>query len=143
MTELSRDKVTRLSFAIEIFGKERTMGDSLKFDIDAVTLQAVRNPEVVSGWMPAQDRIIYSTTGYGVESDKSAIVNVKNNNGKFQLMDNQSKRMAYEGKINSQKTDIGNFETIDFSDFKKEGQYVVRVGGVTTRPFLHQQKYLG
>jgi len=135
MTELPRDKVTRLSFAIEIFGKERTMGDSLKFDIDAVTLQTVRNPEVVSGWMPAQDRIIYSTTGYGVESEKSAIVNVKNNNGKFQLTDNRSKRMAYEGKINSQKTDIGNFETIDFSDFKKEGQYFIRVGDVITRPF--------
>ena len=135
MTELPRDKVTKLSFAIEIFGKERTMGDSLKFDIDAVTLQAVRNPEVVSGWTPAQDRIIYSTTGYGVESEKSAIVNVKNNNGKFQLMDNGSKRMAYEGKINWQKTDIGNFETIDFSDFKKEGQYFISVGDVITRPF--------
>ncbi|HEY2725958.1 MAG TPA: glycoside hydrolase family 9 protein, partial [Parafilimonas sp.] len=43
--------------------------------------------------------------------------------------------VVYEGKINSQKTDIGNFETIDFSDFKKEGQYVIRVGDVTTKPF--------
>jgi hypothetical protein len=58
-------KVTKLSFAIEIFGKERTMGDSLKFDIDAVSLSKIENPEVVSGWMPAQNRIVYSTTGYG------------------------------------------------------------------------------
>ena len=74
------------------------MGDSLKFDIDAVTLQTVENPEVVSGWMPAQNRIIYSTTGYGVESEKSAIVNVKNNNGKFQLIDNISKRYGVRRK---------------------------------------------
>lgn len=135
MSELARDKVTKLSFAIEVFGKERTMGDSLKFDIDAVTLQTVENPEVVSGWTPAPNRIIYSTTGYGVESQKTAIVNVKNNNGKFQLIDNVSNGMVYEGKIQSKKTHIGSFETIDFSDFKKEGQYFIRVGDITTKPF--------
>jgi hypothetical protein len=68
MSELPRDRVTKLSFAIEVFGKERTMGDSLKFDIDAVSLEKVENPEVVTGWTPAENRIIYSTTGYGVES---------------------------------------------------------------------------
>ena len=135
MTELSRDKVTKLSFAIEIFGKERTMGDSLKFDIDDISLQKIENPEVVSGWMPAQNRIIYSTTGYGIESEKSAIVNVKNNDGRFQLIDAISNGVVYKGKINSQKTNIGNFETIDFSDFKKEGQYFIRVGDVTTKHF--------
>ncbi len=90
MTELPRDKVTKLSFAIEVFGKERTMGDSLKFDIDNVSLETVENPEVVSGWMPANNRIIYSTSGYGVESEKTAIVRVANHNDKFQLIDNVS-----------------------------------------------------
>jgi len=135
MSELARDKVTKISFAIEVFGKERTMGDSLKFDIDAVSLQTVENPEVVSGWMPAEDRIIYSTTGYGMESEKSAIVHVKNNNGKFQLIDNISNGVVYDENINSKKTNIGSFETIDFSDFKSEGQYFIRVGDVTTKPF--------
>jgi hypothetical protein len=46
----------------------------LKFDIDAVELQTIENPEVVSGWKPAENRIIYSTTGYRTESEKSAIV---------------------------------------------------------------------
>ena len=135
MSELARDKVTKISFAIEVFGKERTMGDSLKFDIDAVSLQTVENPEVVSGWMPAESRIIYSTTGYRVESKKSAIVRIKNNNGKFKLINNITKGVVYEGSIKSRKTEIGTFETIDFSDFKKEGQYFIRVGDVTTKPF--------
>ncbi|WP_315818524.1 hypothetical protein [Paraflavitalea speifideaquila] len=103
MPELPRDKVTKLSFAIEIFGKERTMGDSLKFDIDAVSLQTIENPEVVSGWVPAQNRIIHSTTGYGVESKKTAIVRVKNNKGSFQLIEIKGNKVAYEGKINTQK----------------------------------------
>src|ERR1035437_1866663 len=56
MSELARDKVTKISFAIEVFGKEQTMGDSLKFNIDAVELQTIENPEVVSGWkLPSAD----------------------------------------------------------------------------------------
>ncbi|MCK3685140.1 hypothetical protein [Maribellus sp. YY47] len=62
ITELPGDKVTKLSFAIEVFGKERTMGDSLKFDIDAVALETIENPEVLSDWQPAPNRIIFSTT---------------------------------------------------------------------------------
>jgi hypothetical protein len=135
MTELPRDKVTKISFAIEVFGKERTMGDSLKFDIDAVSLEKVENPEVVTGWVPAENRIIYSTTGYGVESEKSAIVRVKDDPGKFQLIDNIINGVVYEGRINSDKTRLGDFRTINFSDFKKEGQYVIRVGNVSSKPF--------
>jgi hypothetical protein len=95
----------------------------------------VENPEVVTGWMPAENRIIYSTTGYGVESEKSAIVRVKNNNGKFQLVDNITHGTVYEGKISDEKTRLGDFQTIDFTNFKKEGQYVIRVGDVSTKPF--------
>jgi hypothetical protein len=135
MPELARDKVTKISFAIEVFGKERTMGDSLKFDIDAVELQTVENPEVVSGWKPAENRIIFSTTGYRTESEKSAIVRVNHNDGKFQLVDYTTSQVAYEGKINKEKTFIGDFETIDFTDFRREGQYQIRVGAVTTLPF--------
>ena len=70
MSGLARDKVTKISFAIEVFGKERTMGEFLCFDVDAVELQKVENPETVKGWMPAQNRIIFSTTGYSIESPK-------------------------------------------------------------------------
>lgn len=140
MPELPRDKVTKISFAIEVFGKERTMGDSLKFDIDAVTLETVENPEVVTGWTPAEDRIIHSTTGYGVESEKSAIVRVKDNTSTFDLVDNITNGVVYQGKLASQKTAIGNFSTINFSDFKKEGQYFLRVGKVSSKPFYISNK---
>ena len=49
------------------------MGDFLRFDVDAVELQKVENPETVKGWMPAQNRIIFSTTGYGIESPKAPL----------------------------------------------------------------------
>ena len=136
MTELARDKVTKLKFAIEVFGRELTMGDSLKFDIDAVDLQIVENPEVVSGWKPAENRIIFSTSGYRPESEKTAIVRVAGNNGKFQIIDYSTSQVVYDGKINQVKTRTGDFETIDFTDFRKEGEYRIRVGSVTTQPFF-------
>jgi hypothetical protein len=135
MSELARDKVTKLSFAIEVFGKERTMGDSLKFDIDDVELQVIENPEVVSGWKPADNRIIFSTTGYRPESEKTAIVRVSNNNGEFTLIDRATSQIAYRGKINREKTALGEFETINFSDFTRQGQYMIKVGNVTSQPF--------
>lgn len=135
MPELPRDKVSKLKFAIEVFGKELTMGDSLKFDIDAISLETVKNPEVVSGWAPAKNRIIHSTTGYRVASEKSAIVNVENHKGRFQLIDHKNNKVVFEGKVDGKKTHIGDFETIDFSDFKDQGEYTIKVGNVTTRPF--------
>lgn len=97
MSGLARDKVTKISFAIEVFGKERTMGDFLRFDVDAVELQKVENPETVKGWMPAQNRIIFSTTGYSIESPKSAIVNVEKHGGQFQLKDAATQAIVYTG----------------------------------------------
>lgn len=135
MTELPRDKVTKLKFAMEVFGKELTMGDSLRFDIDAVSLETVENPEVVTGWMPAQNRIIHSTTGYRPESSKSAIVRITDSQDRFQLIDQASQQVVYEGNIVTGKTPIGTFQTVDFTDFKREGQYAIRVGAVTSQPF--------
>ena len=139
MSGLARDKVTKISFAIEVFGKERTMGDFLRFDVDAVELQKVENPETVKGWMPAQNRIIFSTTGYSIESPKSAIVNVEKHGGQFQLKDAATQAIVYTGPVRKEKTGLGEFETIDFSDFKTQGRYVIQVGDVTTLPFyIHQ-----
>lgn len=135
MTELARDKVTALKFAIEVFGRERTMGDSLKFDVDDVKLQLIENPETVSGWTPAENRIIFSTSGYRPDSKKTAIVRVAGHDGKFSLLDYKTNMAVYQGNIQSGKTQIGTFETIDFTDFNRTGQYILKVGNVTTMPF--------
>ena len=135
MSELARDKVTKLSFAIEVFGKERTMGDSLQFDISNVQLQVVARPEVVSGWKPAEDRIILSTSGYRPQSEKTAILNAAHHPGKFQIMEDATARVVYEGKVNPVQTRLGNFDTVDFTPFRREGRYRIKVGDITTRPF--------
>lgn len=139
MSELARDKVTKLSFAIEVFGKERTMGDSLKFDIDAVKLETIENPEVVSGWTPAENRIIFSTSGYRQDSEKTAIVRVNGHDGIFKVIDDVTSREVHQGNITKKNTPIGSFEVIDFSDFTQQGKYRIKVGDVTTEAFFINQ----
>lgn len=78
--------------------------------------------------MPAQNRIIFSTTGYSIESPKSAIVNVEKHGGQFQLKDAATQAIVYTGPVRKEKTGLGEFETIDFSDFKTQGRYVIQVG---------------
>jgi len=139
ITELPRDKVSKIFFEIETFGKELTMGDFLQFDIDAVQLQIIENPEVVSGWKPADNRIIYSTTGYGTDSEKTAIVNIAKHNGKFTLIDCSTNKSVYEGKVNQTTTHLGTFETVNFTDFKNQGQFKIRIGDIITPPFYINQ----
>jgi len=135
ITELARDKVTELQFAIEMFGREETMGETLQFDVDKVELQVIENPETVSGWKPAKDRIIFSTTGYGVDSEKTALTSVTNHGGKFQLLDNRTSQVVYEGVIKNEVTNLGSFQTMDFTSFTREGQYCLKVGDVYSQPF--------
>lgn len=136
ISELPRDKVSRIIFEIETFGQELTMGSTLQFDIDQVELQVVENPEVVSGWQPAKDRIIFSTSGYRTDSRKTAIVNIENSNGKFKIVDARNGKTAFKGNIKSETTPLGDFQTIDFSGLKKEGKYQIKVGDIKSAPFL-------
>jgi len=133
--EMPRDKITRISFGIETFGRELTMGDSLIFYIDKIELQVIEQPEVARGWMPGKNRIVYSTTGYGIDSRKTAIINIPNHNGRFEIRDYATNRRVYRGRINSVTSPIGTFETIDFSNLRREGQFVIQIGDVVTNPF--------
>ena len=135
MSELPRDKVTKISFAIEVFGKELTMGDLLQFDVSNVALQVVDEPEVVSGWKPARNRIIFSTSGYRPDSEKSAIVNVAKHDGKFRIVDDATSQVVYEGDIKPVKTSLGGFDTADFTSVGRKGRYRIRVGDITTASF--------
>ena len=133
--EFPRDKITSISFSIDTFGRDLIAGDSLIFYIDAIELQKIENPEIASGWMPAENRIIFSTTGYGINSRKTAVVNIPNHSGRFELIDYTTNQVVYSGRVNSQAAPIGTFDIIDFSHFRTEGQYKLRVGNVVTLPF--------
>ena len=136
--EYQRDKVMEISFSTALKGKDRTTGDSAIYYIDNLLLQTIENPEKVSGWIPAEGKIIYSTTGYVVNSPKTAIINTNDSiysNHHFQLMNPTNGRTVYEGEIKKTTTTIGSFGVIDFTAFNRPGEYQLKVGSSVTPTF--------
>jgi len=135
--EYQRDKVIKISFGASLKGKDRTSGDSLIYYFDNIELQQVEDPETISGWMPGSNRIVYSTTGYMAGDNKTAIVNIdeKKRGNSFELIDTENKQVVFNGKIKREKTSIGEFDILDFSQFSKTGSYSLRVGETVTPSF--------
>ncbi|MBR5018343.1 MAG: glycoside hydrolase family 9 protein [Bacteroidales bacterium] len=133
-TGLERDKISCLKFAIEIFGRELTMGDTLRFDVDNVLLENVEDPEPVKGWQPADGRIIFSTTGYTTRMEKTALVTIPDAK-RFKILNAKTGRTALRGKIRDVETPLGAFRMIDFSKLRKPGKYCIKVGEIKTWPF--------
>lgn len=135
--EYQRDKVMKISFSTALKGKDRTTGDSAIYYFDNLQLQTVKNPEQVSGWMPADGKIVYSTTGYAVKSPKTALVNTNtpiHTSNRFQLLtaDGQT---AFEGDVKEEATPLGQFRLIDFTAFNRPGEYRLKVNDELTPPF--------
>jgi len=140
--EYQRDKVTRIGFSVSIKGKDRTSGDNLSYFINNIELQQIEDPEIVSGWVPGKDRIVYSTTGYMTDDKKTAIINIDQHkhNNVFELVDTENCKVVYNGKIEKEKTSIGEFDVLDFTPFKQTGSYSLKVGDYTAPPFLIGEK---
>lgn len=134
INELPRDRITRLAFEAVAFGRDRTMGDSLRFEIRGVELQRVVSPEIESGWMPKSGSIIHSMSGYSASGVKTAIVNVAGAE-RFSLLDAEG-REVYSGRLRRERTSTGDYSVADFTAFGQPGEYRLRVGdAVTERPF--------
>lgn len=131
---LQRDKISCIKFAIEMFGKELTMGDTLRFDVDDVRLEVVENPETAIGWKPADNRIVFSTSGYTTKAEKTALSTIEGQS-KFTVRDAASGKVAFKGDIVETETRLGRFNRMDFSALTKPGRYYIQVGDVKTWPF--------
>lgn len=137
LDEYQRDKVSRIGFSVSLKGKDRTTGDSAIYYIDKIELQQIEDPEIVSGWMPGINKIVYSSTGYMLHDRKTAIVHMdkKKHNNLFQLIDTQKNHPVLHGRITHEKTTLGEFDVLDFSSFNQPGYYQLKVGDVTTPSF--------
>jgi len=140
--ENGRDAVCRFAFSFPAFGQERTMDPVMRYYVDNIELQKVEDPEVTVGWQPGNNRVVYSTSGYAKDSEKTAIVNMDPSlhNNKFQLVNAQNNQKVYEGDIKRVKTTTGEFDILDFTSFNTLGEYKLTVGKVSTPPFRISEK---
>ena len=135
--EMPRDKVTHLTIGNTAFGQGLTMGESMVFHIDSLSLQQVADSEIASGWTPAPGRIVLSTTGYDTADRKVAVMNIEKaaRREPFEVIDNSGK-VAFSGRTEQVTTPIGTFRIADFSEFSAEGEYRVKVGDIYSDSFL-------
>ena len=74
-----------------------------------------------------------STSGYTCDGPKTAFA-AEVPDDRFVLEDLRGKTV-YRGRTRVEETTLGRFSVADFSDFRKTGDYVLRLGGHVSRPF--------
>ena len=133
---LARDRVTMLEIGYFANKKLAAPGDRVAFEIGRLELQRV-DADQHTGWSVAPGRISFSHSGYPAGYSKSALASDIAATD-FQLLrvdDIALGEIVLQRPVRRVSTRIGEFQTMDFSDVREPGTYVIRAGDARTRPF--------
>ena len=120
-----------LRFTATLRGRDLATGDSCRFRIDSIFLQRTADIPSERGWQPTE--LVLSTGGYAATGPKTAILPA-DCTGRFTLEDRRGKTV-FRGRVRAEETTLGRFAVADFSEFTREGDYVLKVGDRTSHPF--------
>jgi hypothetical protein len=102
----------------------------VRFDLDQVELQRVV-PDEFEGWRVPPGQLAYCHSGYEPGAPKIALAqNVKA--AEFVLVRQEGNLAVLRNSIQSRKTELGEFQVLDFSEFNEPGVYRLEAGGVST-----------
>ncbi len=133
MPYLDRDAVTGVAFEYDMVGHENDAVDKVTFYCDQLRLEKVE-ADVFEGWIPANDRISYSHSGYQPGATKSAVMS--NTNAKtFRVIDAKTGIVVLKKEIEQKTTKVGTLQVMDFSEITTEGEYILVAGDLSTRTF--------
>lgn len=133
---LARDKVTRIEVGYFVNRILSEPTDRAAFEIGRIELQRVE-PDVHTGWALGAGKIAFSHSGYQANDAKSAIASGLNATS-FDLVrvnDIAFGASVLRKPIESVRAAQGTFQKLDFSEITTPGDYVLRAGGVVTKPF--------
>ena len=137
LTEYQRNKVKEIGFSVTLKGRNLSTGDSVSYYFNHFSLQSVEPVSKLSGWEPADNKIVYSGSGYGLNDRKTAIANGNTPQGKqFQLVDAMNGKTVFTGTVLPSNTSIGAYNILDFSTFNKAGTYALKWGKLGTPSFV-------
>lgn len=153
---LPRDRVTLLEIGYWVNKMLAAPGDRVAFEIGPVELQRV-DPDVHTGWMPGQGKVAFSHTGYLPAFSKKAVAaapagaagageglgapgpaSAPGTSSDFSLIRVDGTALGdvvLRKPARPVETRLGSFLEMDFSEVAEPGEYVLRTGDVTTRPF--------
>jgi len=130
---VARDKVTRFEISGLMSGHEPEAAEILAYDLDHLELQQVE-PDYIEGWDVWPGRISYSHAGYQSGAAKSAIATGLKARA-FRLVDQASGDAVLSKAVQSVRTNLGEFQVMDFSEVRRSGSYILVAGEARTRPF--------
>jgi hypothetical protein len=130
---LDRDKVTQLDFAYSLPKMLPDLGDQTILYIDHLELQIVE-PDHVEGWDVTRGKIAFSHAGYTQGSTKTAMASNLDAR-EFSVAEQGTGKVVLSKAVQQQTTPLGNYSVLDFSEIQAPGEYVLRAGDATTRPF--------
>jgi hypothetical protein len=133
---LARDRVTRIEIGYFVNKMLADSGDHVGFELGRLELQKVE-PDHHTGWRVAPGKIAFSHTGYQTGASKTAIASDLRATH-FQILrvdDTALGEVVLTKPVRTVQSLGGEFQELDFSEVEAPGSYVIRAGGVTTRPF--------
>jgi hypothetical protein len=130
---VARDRVTGFEISILMSGHEPEAADFLSYDFDHLELQQV-DPDYVEGWAVWPGRISYSHAGYQSGATKSAAASGLKAKT-FQLINEASGRAVLSKPIQTERTHLGEFQVMDFSEIRQTGVYYLQAEDSRTGTF--------
>ncbi len=137
---LQRDKVRQLVFYTDLKGRNQAECDSFTYFIRNIRFERISHSESDTGWETVPGRMAYSFSGYLTHGAKTAVFSppdamAVDETRTFQLVDVDSGENVFEGRMQLMKTSIGTFGVLDFSSYKKTGDYQLVCGDMKTGSF--------
>jgi len=130
-TYMKRDSVIKFGMSPFLMGCPPEAEYPLRVFFDDIQLQKV-DPDFCEGW-DLNERIAYCHSGYFHNSNKVALTQ-KATNDTFKIVD-ESDNDVFTSKVEQVSNDIGNFFKLDFTDFKRQGQYYLKIDDRKTPMF--------
>jgi hypothetical protein len=133
---LARDRITRIELGYWVNRMFAGADDHVAFEIGRVELQRVE-PDNHTGWNVAPNQFVFSHSGYQPGRSKTALVNTASYSS-FELVrvnDIAFGETVLRKPIETVRAAQGSFQQVDFSEINSAGNYVLRVGNTTSKPF--------
>ncbi len=134
--DLERNNVDEITITAFMMGCPPEGLPEIEVEIEKVEAEVVE-VDYDNGW-DLENRIAYSHVGYFVNQSKIALCQEKNVS-EFYIY-NLDNEMVYKNAVKHISNNIGKFLELDFSSFKKEGTYILKVGELSTKPFIISNK---
>ncbi len=129
---LKRSNVTEIKINQMLIGHNPEDEGIVTYNIDQLELQRV-DADQFEGWSVSPGKFSFSHAGYLPGDIKIAMAG-DGAGSTFQLVD-QNNKTVYTGDVQIVENGNGKFNQLDFSDFRRPGNFRIRCGELTSDPF--------